>query len=331
MKKSTYLWKSSIISLSLLILLVVSCKEEEDLLTIPSIPTAKIFSLGSNAVTLKNAWIINKKDSLVTQQGICWSKTPGPTVDNNTLEGDLKDSTVYYRIQGLTPNTKYYLRVYATNSIGTGYGEEIVLTTNQTTTDINGHVYHTVTLGTQTWMVENLRTTKYNDGTYIPFLESATPTGTILDSPYYCYYNNLNSISNDLGALYNYPAVNSGKLCPQGWHVPSDAEWTTLTEYLDGEFRAGGMLKSTGDTWNSPNFDASNYSGFYALPGGTFASITGSFFGKGQQGTWWSSTISESEWNICRTILSGDNRLIRDGFVARANAQNFLSVRCIKD
>lgn len=330
MKKSTYLWKASIISLSLFILLAISCKEEDDLLTIPGIPSARIFSLGSNAVTLKNTWIL-QEDSIITPQGICWSSTPGPTVDNHIMDGELKDSTVYFRIQGLAPNTKYYLRVYATNSIGTGYGDEITLTTNNTTTDINGNVYNTVTLGTQVWMVENLKTTKYNDGASIPFLESNTTAGTILDSPYYCFYDNFNYINNELGALYNYPVVNSGKLCPQGWHVPTDAEWTTLTQYLDGEYRAGGMLKSTGMNWDSPNYDANNYSGFSALPGGSSGAAVGSFSGKGHRGTWWSSTIDENEFNICRTIFSGNNWLIRDGFMARANAQNFLSVRCIRD
>jgi len=99
--------------------------------------------------------------------------------------------------------------------------------------DIDGNVYHTVIIGTQIWMVENLKTTKYNDGTSI-----ANVTDNVewigLTSPAYCWYNNYTSYKTQFGALYNWYAVNTGKLAPTGWHVPSHAEWTTLTNFFLG-------------------------------------------------------------------------------------------------
>jgi len=134
--------------------------------------------------------------------------------------------------------------------------------------DIDGNVYHTVIIGTQTWMVENLKTTKYNDGISIPYV---TDNGAwiSLTTPAYCWYNNEASYKTQYGSLYNWYAVNTGKLAPTGWHVPSNAEWTTLTNYLGGENLAGFKIKESGTThWKSPNEGATNETGFTALPGG---------------------------------------------------------------
>ena len=136
--------------------------------------------------------------------------------------------------------------------------------TRTSLTDIDGNDYKTVTIGTQVWMVENLKTTKYNDGTAIPNITDNT-SWAALTTGAYCDNINTPSISTTYGRLYNWYAVdnnagtkvasNGGKnVCPTGWHVPSDAEWTTLTTYLGGESVAGGKLKETGTThWQSPN------------------------------------------------------------------------------
>ena len=132
--------------------------------------------------------------------------------------------------------------------------------------DIDGNIYNTVIIGTQVWMKENLKATKLNDGTNI-LLETDNATWISLTDPAYCWYNNdASSYKNTYGALYNWFTVETGKLCPTGWHVPSDAEWFTLIDFLGGESVAGGKLKEIGNThWNSPNTGATDEYGFTAI------------------------------------------------------------------
>ena len=161
---------------------------------------------------------------------------------------------------------------------------------NPPVTDIEGNIYNTVTIGTQTWMAENMKATKYNDGTAIPLVTDGMAWSE--PTPGYCFYNNdATTYKNTYGALYNWWTVNTGKLCPAGWHVPTDAEWTTLITYLGGEAVAGGKLKETGRThWLMWNEGATNESGFTALPGGHRPED--GFLTIGYAGYWWSST----EW-----------------------------------
>ena len=197
-----------------------------------------------------------------------------------------------------------------------------------TVTDIDGNTYKTVTIGSQTWMAENLRTTTYNDGTAIANVTDddewlALTTGA------YCNYNNTTSTDTiaTYGRLYNWYAVNTGKLCPTGWHVPSDAEWTELTDYLGGESVAGGKLKETGTThWNSPNTGATNETGFTALPGGLrYGSRT---FGHiGTNGYWWSATEYYAAFAWYRLMYY----VISDVYRTSYNKEVGLSVRCVRD
>ncbi len=195
-----------------------------------------------------------------------------------------------------------------------------------TVTDLDGNVYHTVTIGTQVWMVENLKTTKYNDGTAIPLVTDGTAWST-LSTPAYCWYNNDDATyKNTYGALYNWFTVNNGKLCPTGWHVPTDAEWGTLITYLGDTTLAGGKLKEAGTVhWASPNTGANNSTGFTALPGGSRYN-NGLFYLNGKYGWWWSSTESSSsdawhqymQYNTSLIYRTAGSKII--GF----------SVRCIK-
>jgi len=197
----------------------------------------------------------------------------------------------------------------------------------QTVTDIEGNVYNTVTIGTQVWMKENLRTTKYNDGTEIPLVADVTAWNN-LTTPGYCWYNNDEETNKNIyGTMYNWLAVNTGKLCPTGWHVPSDAEWTTLINYLGGEILAGGKLKESGTShWQSPNTGATDETGFTALPGGR-RNPNGSFYGIGTIGSWWSATdgSTTNAW-ICYLNYN----ITRVGRFNDPKASGF-SVRCIKD
>lgn len=183
-----------------------------------------------------------------------------------------------------------------------------------------------MTIGTQVWMVENLKTTKYRDGTSIPNVIDNT-TWSNLTSPSYCWYNNDVTNKNIYGALYNWYTANIDQLCPTGWHVPSDAEWTILISYLGGESIAGDKLKEAGTThWQSPN-TGTNESGFTALPGGVRSNSGIIGLPVGGYGRFWSAT----EFNATSAgylIMNFDAIKVNQ----TSNLKNFgFSIRCIKD
>ena len=191
-------------------------------------------------------------------------------------------------------------------------------------TDIDGNNYDTIAIGKQVWLVENLKVTKFNDGESIP----QNSEWMILTTPAYCWYdNNPLSYKDPYGALYNWYAVNTGKLCPSGWHVPSNAEWDTLVRFLGGPSAAGEKLKETGTVhWISPNFDATNESGFTALPGGTCNKF-GLYEFIGFNGFWWSATERDSATAYNRDIYY-ENPYIYSNTNRKVNG---FSVRCIRD
>lgn len=202
--------------------------------------------------------------------------------------------------------------------------------------DSDGNVYNIVKIGGQTWMTENLKTTKYNDGTSIQNVTENAAWGA-LNSGACCFYNNNLNNKSDYGALYNWYAVNTGKLCPQGWHVPTDSEWSTLQNHLSptytsgelaGKNVAGGKLKTTGTThWRSPNAGANNTSGFNALPGGYRLNGIGSFSSIGENSVWWSSTSANADDAFTWDISYDDAMLWRNS----NKKKNGFSVRCLKD
>ena len=199
---------------------------------------------------------------------------------------------------------------------------------DSTVTDIDGNTYQTVTIGTQIWMVENLKTTKYKNGTAIPLVADDNIDWSNLTEPGYCWYNNNQATyGNTYGALYNWYTVNTGKLCPTGWHVPTDNEWIILTNYLGGESVAGGKLKEA-DTihWNSPNAGATNETGFTALPGG-YRSDDGNFFYVGFDGYWWSASELGVNYAWYKEIMFYNNGVRALNGLKR----NGFSVRCLKN
>jgi len=330
MKRTKHPWSNSIISIGLLLMLTSSCIKENVIEPTPKIKAPEIFSISSNAVTISSE-IISEGNEDITNRGICWNTQPFPTIDNNKKDGDVKDNTIFCRTSELKPNTKYYARTFATNRIGIFYGDEIIFTTNNTVTDQDGNIYNTVTIGTQVWMVENLKTTTYNDGLEIPFI-SKNSAWLNLKSAVYCWYDNSQKNKDSYGALYNWGAVNSGKLCPSGWHVPTDAEWTILTDNLGGKSIAAGLLKEAETPVTFADKIATNYSGFSALPSGSAGVGTPTFLGIGNRGIWWTSTIDTNEYNIYWSMyFDGSTIIDRNGFLSRTNLLNGLSVRCIKD
>lgn len=196
---------------------------------------------------------------------------------------------------------------------------------SQTVKDIDGNVYKTVTIGTQTWMAENLKTTKFSDGTLIP-LVPVNDKWQALSTPGFSWYENNATSKNSYGALYNWYTVNTGKLCPAGWHVPTDGEWTTLTNYFGTEEIAGGKLKEKGIThWESPNEGATNEVGFTALPGGN-RGFNGAFGDQGGFGYWWTSSGSNTTEAWYRNLGYPGSWVRRLSF---GNKHSGFSVRCV--
>lgn len=202
----------------------------------------------------------------------------------------------------------------------------------------DGQTYKTVKVGNQIWMAENLNATQLNDGTSISLIPAVSDLSfwVNLSTPGYYWYNNDPAYKYTYGALYNWFTVNTGRLCPDGWHVPSDREWTELTDYLGGEGVAGNKLRETGTIhWENNNSGANNESGFNALPGG-FRKADGSFEGIGFVGGWWSST----EYGI-RTSSNGYRtlgiwyRLVGTGISSVFRSDNLrqcgYSIRCVRD
>ena len=198
---------------------------------------------------------------------------------------------------------------------------------SNTVTDIDGNVYHTVTIGTQVWLVENLKTTRYNDGDPIPLVTDGAAWSNS-DTSAYCWYDNDIANKDTYGALYDWFTVNTGKLAIAGWHIPTDAEWKTLTDYLGGENIAGGLLKETATThWRSPNAGATNESGFTALPGG-HRDVNGLFSAMGDDGFWWSSTIYGTTGKVWYRNMNYNYAGVLS---VSNNKKNGHSVRCILD
>ncbi|MGD0342134.1 MAG: fibrobacter succinogenes major paralogous domain-containing protein [Bacteroidales bacterium] len=197
----------------------------------------------------------------------------------------------------------------------------------QTLKDIDGNVYKTVKIGTQVWMTGNLKTTRCNDGTAIPIVTDEK-AWEALSTPAYCWYNKDAAANKDTyGALYNWFTVNTNKLCPHGWRVPSDADWTVLTTSLGGEDVASVKLRESGSKhWEKPNAGATNSSGFNALPGG-YRNNHGAFADVNFFGFWWSATeyVPTAAW--CRSMGCASSEVLRTFSMKK----NGFSVRCVRD
>jgi uncharacterized protein (TIGR02145 family) len=206
-------------------------------------------------------------------------------------------------------------------------------------TDIDGNVYQSVTNCNQTWTKQNLNVSKYSDGTPIPQVQDETQWANLTTGAW-CYFNNTTANGTTYGKLYNWYAVAGiydsasatnpalrKKLAPTGWHVPTDAEWTQVTNCLGGESVAGGKMKSTGTSlWQSPNTAATNESDFTGLPGGS-RNGNGSFYAIGSSGFWWSSSEESTATAMERYLNYNDSNVYR-----YANSKwNGYSVRCLRD
>jgi uncharacterized protein (TIGR02145 family) len=267
----------------------------------------------------------------IEQSGICWSPFTNPTIlDSKTIQTNSKGNFTS-ELVNLSPDTKYYVRAYAKNSKGTSYGDAVEFRTNafplsgENLTDIDGNIYKTFRFNSAIWMAENLKVDKLNDGTLLKDIKSMTEWKNS-SSPSCTCYDFDGSKCYDFGKIYNFQAVNSNKLCPSGWHVPNDNEWSELIEYLGGSQYAGKELKSSDQTlWDFSNSTGTNNSLFEGLPGGYFENNIG-FSGVNTFGFWWSSsTASNMTW-----INSLNYNSVKVVTQLKENKNGF-SVRCKKN
>jgi uncharacterized protein (TIGR02145 family) len=275
----------------------------------------------------------------ITVRGVCWNTTGNPTTEDSKTSNGTGSGDFVSIIQGLTAGSTFYIRAYATNSAGTVYGEQRSFITPLA--DANGNIYPYVTIGTQVWMKENLRTTKYNNGDTIGTTYPLHKMISYVDMPKYQWGSICPSCS-IYGRLYTWFAITDDrKVCPQGWHIPTDDEWKTLEIYL-GMTRAqadstgwrgtdqGSQLKSEDIWYYIPSHDipGTNTSGFSAYPAG-YRTDHSFEAGGGFGGFWWTGTVDQStEWGAwSRTLLSIESTVER---TVKAKHDG-LSVRCVKD
>jgi len=273
--------------------------------------TAATSITGSSASSGGN--ILSDGGSTITARGVCWSTSQNPTISDSKTTDTGTTGIFTSSLTGLVENTTYYVRAYATNSLGTSYGTQISFLA-------------VLSIGTQYWMEKNLEVTTYRNGDVIPEVTDSSAWASLTTGAW-CYYHNNPENGASTGKLYNWYAVNDPRgLAPTGWHIPTDAELTILTNYL-GETVAGGKMKSVGTTrWKTPNLGATNESGFSGFPGG-YRSLSGTFTNIGNLGFWWSTTFSSSTNAWCRTLDFNNSFAIR----TNTNKRGGFSIRCIRD
>ena len=317
-----------IVLFSLLIVIISNCKKKDDdktPATLPVVSTDTAFNVTQTSAQ-SGGKIKSDGGASITARGVCWGKNSNPTIlDYKTIDGDGAGSFTS-SLSGLTNNTIYFIRAYATNSVGTAYGSQLSFTTG-TLTDVDGNIYNYVTIGSQTWMSENLKTTRYRNGDIIPTVSDNTAFSNLTTGASDYSNNDVNNLK-DYGRIYNWYAVNDNRnICPKGWHIPSDVEWMTLMTSLGGMSPAGGKMKQTGTTfWNAPNDYATNSSGFNGVGAG-FRNMDGAFMHFKQSAYFWSST-SVSPTNATAWYLYYTYGDVKNGSYSKRQSY---CIRCVKD
>lgn len=300
---------------------------------------ATVTTGSATRITSRNAVlggeVLSDGNSTVFERGICYNTNQHPTLDNYKVQMGSGTGTFSDTLTGLIPCTTYYARAYAINSQGTAYGVEISFITstpnNPTGTFIDsrdGKIYKWVQIGNQLWMAENLA-----------YLPSINPPLSISDSiPYYYVYDYQGTSVSEakattnyfkFGVLYNWAATlqgTSSSVCPTGWHVPSDSEWTILNDFLGGSDYAGGQMKTIAD-WTTPNSGGTNSSGFSGLPGGFIGSQIKKSVGINDYGYWWSVTQYSTSYVWIRRLDYNRTKFTRDW----GDKKGGYSIRCTKN
>lgn len=269
----------------------------------------------------------------ITEKGICWSTTSNsPTINTGTKVTNTGTSLTFSNVLEIESWKAYYIRGYVITALGIFYGDPIEAISIPPVslgevTDIEGNAYVTTTIGSKVWMAENLRVTKYTDGTSISAASSQDQFKTANTGTYIPYDNDAGNLDK-FGYLYNgYTLINEKKVCMTGWHVATLSDWNNLANSLGGMETAGGRMKAMSTLWSSPNTAADNASGFSALPGGSYCSVclsnTGTFADKGTDAYFWTSSVS-SFYYVTNNLASMRTK-------NTGNLNDGMSIRCVKD
>jgi uncharacterized protein (TIGR02145 family) len=301
---------------------------------VPTLTTSAISNIETTSASA-GGQISNDGGSSITSRGVCWSTTQNPTIgDSKSINGSGVGSFVS-QLSGLKSSTTYYVRAYASNSITTAYGQQITFTTSSGplfqfgsgVTDIEGNTYKSVIIGTQEWMEENLKVTKFNDGSSIPYIITLSEWSTA-STPALCDWNHDIANGQTFGKLYNYyTIVDTRKLCPVGWRMPTSNDFITLESYI-GASEAGKLMKSAvgWNFWPDPlQGNGNNLSGFNGLPG---ARRGGDDFQDFRSIAYWWTTSEFSTSTAISFSLSRENYILSRVLLNKVNG---LSVRCIKN
>lgn len=293
------------------------------------------------SITINNQFVNESVILTEIQYPVTFTVTDGSTpIENASIS--INGQTISTDASGLA-TINLGIGIYPYSISASGYGDitdgnitvsnqavnESVAMPPPPVTDINGNVYRTVKIGNQTWMAENLRTTKLKDGSNITLKTTNASWTNSIPTPAYCWYNNDNTFaeSKNYGALYNWHAVNTGKLCPSGWHVPSINEFSTFMDNVIGNGTEGWKLKAIEGWVSYPGIFSDDSYGFTALPAGFRTSSDASFRNAGSFGYWWTSSVA-SDYHAHRFYMSYNSSvvvLISEGMWSGS------SVRCIKD
>jgi uncharacterized protein (TIGR02145 family) len=299
-------------------------------LRMPTLNTNTVVSFAQTTATLFTTYTPANNFSVV-ERGLCWSTNPAPTTGNNKqiFTGGLGTQSLIHYLSNLNPNTTYYARAYASTSVATAYGNEVMFKTLKaietgTVSDYMGNVYKTVKIGDQEWMAENLKTLYFNDGSGIPIINSTSAWANLTIGGC-CSYLNSSGNQSTYGMLYNYYAVTDPRgIAPVGWHVPTSQDWEDLFNYINNTADAGSKLKAVNTLWYSGTC-ASNTFSFSAIPGG-YRDYSGYDAYVGQYANFWSSSSSSGAGYMISMYYYSCNvdklyQFYRNGY----------SVRCVKD
>jgi uncharacterized protein (TIGR02145 family) len=305
-------------------------QKNEETISVPVLTTMIVNDV-TQTTGISGGTITSNGGSIITECGVCWDINQNPLILNRK-SSDVPSSGKFTSVlNGLTANTTYYVRAYATNIIGTGYGNVVTFNTFDIMADMEGNTYKTIRIGTQTWMAENLKVTKYRNGDLIDTTDPVTLdiAGETSPKHQWPYEGNESNVAT-YGRLYTWYAITDNRgICPDGWRVPNDTDWLTLIHFLGGDSVAGRKLKEMGNVhWIGSNSDVTNETGFTAIPGG-HRWANGTFSALGTDGSWWSQSENESN-----TIFAGNLRMnyFWNSISRDPEKKCFgCSVRCIKE
>jgi len=334
-KKNGFFFLSIVIACFMF--LMCTCKKETRNLLVPTLDSITVIKITQSTSICKSKILSNNQIG-IEEKGFCYGTIPKPTVSDNKIVaknlGKMDTVTFVDTIIGLKSNTTYYVRSYAFNENGVAYSNEQSFTLwinapGPVVTDLDNNNYHSVKIGTQIWMVENLKTTKYQNGQSIENIANNTQW-QYATSGAYCYYDNISAYKYTYGCLYNWSAIaDIRNIAPTGWHVATYDDWKNLIDFLGGINFVTNKIKEQGTIhWLNHENLSTNESGFTALPGG-YRNYTGDFYYINTAMSFWTSTEGDATSGLNFGYTSNaDNGLT---VLAPQGKMSGNSVRCIKN